>query len=325
MKRGKKSRYKYNRRVYFNFTVPIFVTLCTCLGTSKHRISKKTVSQYKIPTQHGYIGGIWQVPSLYHSVLALTNKVTRYGRTVDDTNYSTAVRFDTDSFPVKIDNCCTQTMSGFKADFIPETLVAIQGKHVIGFANTKTMITHKGTITWQIADDEGATHDISIPNSYYVPGCDIRLLSPQHWSQEANDNLPASDGTWCATYRDRVVLQWSQLRYKKTLKIDPRHGNVATMWTIGGSTKYKTLCKIVQDAAIIYDAAVDTTSPPLDKDTEIYEPTGVWDDIKSLRQEGEGVLAVSGQDVMECSSNSTVELLEWHYGLDICQCLGYRC
>jgi hypothetical protein len=30
--------------------------------------------------------------------------------------------FDSDSSPIQIDNCCTQTISGYKEDFIPTTL-----------------------------------------------------------------------------------------------------------------------------------------------------------------------------------------------------------
>jgi hypothetical protein len=59
---------------------------------------------------------------------------------------SCTVRFDTDSFPIKIDNCCTQTISGFKQDFIPSTLRKVNDLVVRGFANTKTKITRKGTV-----------------------------------------------------------------------------------------------------------------------------------------------------------------------------------
>jgi hypothetical protein len=67
---------------------------------------------------------------------------------------------------------------------------------VIGFANTKTPITHQGTIVWRVTDDMGTAHNINISNSYYVPGCNVRLLSPQHWSQEGNDSTRNKDGTW---------------------------------------------------------------------------------------------------------------------------------
>jgi hypothetical protein len=192
---------------------------------------------------------------------------------MEDNIYSNAVQFDTDSFPVKIDNCCTQTMSGFKNDFILASMIPVHGKHVVGFAHTKTVISHKGTVKWNITDDNGVHHDICIPNAYYVPGCDIRLLLPQHWSQESNDTTPNRDGTWCATYKDRVVLQWSQLGYKKTIPIDPEHGTVATMWTSGGSTKYKELCQIVQNATMMYDAEVNDSLKTASVDENIYKPS----------------------------------------------------
>jgi hypothetical protein len=82
------------------------------------------------------------VASCYRGMLAYTGQVYKLTGSHDNDIYANAIRFDTDSYPVKIDNCCTQTMSGFKEDFIASTLVVIHGKHVIGFANTKTMITH---------------------------------------------------------------------------------------------------------------------------------------------------------------------------------------
>jgi hypothetical protein len=135
------------------------------------------------------------------------NIMAMSGSVVDDTDmddmamaYNNTVRFDTDSYPIKIDNCCTQTTMGYKADFIPNTMVSINGKHVTGFSKTQTKISHIGTVRWKVSDDQGIDHDITIPNTYYVPGCGIRLLSPQHWAQEAMDNIPCKDGTWCATY-----------------------------------------------------------------------------------------------------------------------------
>jgi hypothetical protein len=77
---------------------------------------------------------------------------------------------------------------------------------VRGFANTKTKITYQGTVQWTIVDDEGRHRHINIANAYYVPGCDVRLLSPQHWSLESNDHYPVKDGTWCATYNDRIEI-----------------------------------------------------------------------------------------------------------------------
>jgi hypothetical protein len=117
---------------------------------------------------------------------------------------SNTVRFETDSVPVKIDNCCTQSMSGFESDFMHGTLKQLHNVHVYGFADTRKPITHKGTIQWTITDDQGQEHKVCIPNSYYVPDCNARLLSPQHWAQQLNDNYPKKDGTVCTTYHDRI-------------------------------------------------------------------------------------------------------------------------
>ncbi len=38
-----------------------------------------------------------------------------------------------------------------------------------------------------IEDDNGKNHTIGIPNSLYLPGLKVCLLSPQHWAQEAGD------------------------------------------------------------------------------------------------------------------------------------------
>jgi hypothetical protein len=133
---------------------------------------------------------------------------------------SNTIRFDTDSIPVKVDNCCTKTMSGFESDFIKGTMKVLVGVNVYGFADSKSQITHTGTIRWRTTDDERIEHDICVPNSYYVPGRNARLLSPQHWAQEVNDNYPSIDGTWCANFHDRVVLAWHQRTYKKTILLD---------------------------------------------------------------------------------------------------------
>jgi hypothetical protein len=155
---------------------------------------------------------------------------------------SSDLRFDTDSVAIKIDNCCTRTMTCSKADFVTGTLVPIKEKQVKGYGGTLTDITHQGTIKWRIADDEGNPREIIIPNSFYVPGLSIRLLSPQHWAQQARDNFPISRGTWCATFEDSVVLQWNQRSHTRTLQLDTSSTNVATVWTVPGYTKYCTFC-----------------------------------------------------------------------------------
>ncbi len=148
------------------------------------------------------------------------------------------MRFDTDSVPIKVDNCCTRTISFCRDDFIEETLTPVENKVVKSFSGTLTPITHQGTIRWWVTDDDGVSRHIIVPGSYLVPEGTTRLLSPQHWAQQVNDNSPIKRGTWCATYDDEITIQWNQREFQKTIKIDPNTTNVATMWTAPGYHKY---------------------------------------------------------------------------------------
>ena len=84
----------------------------------------------------------------------------------------------------------------------------------------------QGTIQWDLEDDDGVTHCILLPNSYYVPGATSKLLSPQHWAQMAKDNRPLPRGTWCATHHDVIILEWGQRRYRRMIRLDPGSANV---------------------------------------------------------------------------------------------------
>ena len=119
---------------------------------------------------------------------------------------SNKIIFDTDSIPLCIDNCATKCLSPYIDDFETAPISTNQTIKGIGGAMNDVMI---GTISWSIEDDEGRPHRIRIPNSIYLKGATTRLLSPQHWAQEAKDNKPQEDGTWCATYRDRIELYWN--------------------------------------------------------------------------------------------------------------------
>ena len=103
--------------------------------------------------------------------------------------------FDTDSFPIKIDNCCSRTLTFNKKDFLPGTLQPVQNRQVTGYSGTPVTITHKGTIQWLVLDDQDKVQEIRIPNSYYVPNSTNRLLSPQHFAQQAKDHFPSKRGT----------------------------------------------------------------------------------------------------------------------------------
>jgi hypothetical protein len=110
------------------------------------------------------------------------------------------VIFDTDSVPIRVDNCATDSISNNRQDFEgPVTPVRGRVKGISGYSNPGIQ---RGTIAWNIEDDNGRVHRLCLPISYYVPDSTSRILSPQHWAQQVKDNKPMPRGTWCATYED---------------------------------------------------------------------------------------------------------------------------
>jgi hypothetical protein len=214
---------------------------------------------------------------------------------------------DTDSFPIKIDNCCTQSMSGYKDDFIESTFKRISGMHVVGFGQTRSTITHSGTVQWSIYDDNGMLHTFYIPNVFYIPGCGVRLLSPQHWAQETKDISPKPDGTWCATFHDRVELRWSQQKYIKTIHISPKDNNIATMWSAGNSKRYSTFDKMAKKVPITCDSEVTKDDVPVE---DLYDKQLEWDKFEKVSHEGDGMLKISGYEHEAAKTSATEELLE---------------
>eukprot|EP00978_Attheya_sp_CCMP212_P023149 scaffold70211_cov63-Attheya_sp.AAC.2 len=152
------------------------------------------------------------------------------------------INLDSDSYVIAVDNCCTTSITNNLEDFIkpPKTvnqLVAGMGGQVLA--------VKKGTVKWRIEDDDGKVHVITLPGTLYAPKAPFRLLSPQHWSQQANDNHPQHRGTWCATYQDSVMLQWSQRRFTRTIPYCPR-SNVGKFRSAPGVQKYAAYANVIE-------------------------------------------------------------------------------
>ena len=95
-------------------------------------------------------------------------------------------------------------------------------KTIKGFAGAQTNNPKMGTLCWQWLDDKGRMHTIEIPNSYYVPECEQRLLSPQHWAQTRSASDRAT--TRCITLVLNVYLRWTKgdESYELTLPLNKR-------------------------------------------------------------------------------------------------------
>src|SRR5688572_28782212 len=122
--------------------------------------------------------------------------------------------FDTDAYLLLVDNGATACISNKTSSFISPLIPT--HKRMKGIAG-KVGNLSIGTIRWRIKDNEGVSHNILIPNSYYIRGAPTRLLLPQHWAQEAGDIEPEPNGTWCATYGESVVLHWNQGKHKRMI------------------------------------------------------------------------------------------------------------
>ena len=112
------------------------------------------------------------------------------------------VTFDTDSSPIGVDNRCTGCISHCIEDF--EGPLRDSNRAIKGFGGSRTTNIKLGTIVWKWDDDTGQTYKFTIPNSFYVPAGNVRLLSPQHWAQAQKD----PQGTGSETVGNKVTLFW---------------------------------------------------------------------------------------------------------------------
>jgi GAG-pre-integrase domain len=334
--------------VWMQITIPVCI-LTEVMGTSTprwlnklhHRLKQHEWYRYKHVRKRTKCKGCkrykWRMTTMLLSVSAIqpmamlmetndshfdcSDEFNRDEYALTVTNH---MRFEIDSVPIKVDNCCTQTITGYMSDFIPGTVKPVSGKQVRGFGQTTNKITHKGTIRWSGYDDIGKHHDIIVTNSYYVPDCAIRLLSPQHWAQERNDNYPNEDGTYCTTYKDCVELYWNQRKTVKTMEIDANHNNVATMWTIGSNKTYNKAMKFAQICEAQSNEIRSTTTTnevqPTTQETstqgvpesEVYEEceTDKFDNFQHLGREN--VVIRGTTSTSESGVSAEEELMRWH-------------
>ena len=86
---------------------------------------------------------------------------------------------------------------------------------------------------WQLEDNQGKIHELTIPNSYYIVAVPTRILSPQHFAQQANDHKPEPNGTGCITMSSTTKLFSKQRKYSKMVTLDPKLNIAMTQTTLG--------------------------------------------------------------------------------------------
>jgi hypothetical protein len=133
--------------------------------------------------------------------------------------------FDSDSELVGIDNRCSGCITHVRTDIPGE--IPPSNRVIKGFGGTQFASVWLGTIHWRWDVDKGQTHDMIIPNSFYVPEGKVRLLSPQHWAQgrKGKDKRSGAGSTTTATH---VKLFWDNQKSTRHVPIDLEGNNVAT-------------------------------------------------------------------------------------------------
>ena len=189
-----------------------------------------------------------------------------------------AIRYDTDSGPVGIDNRCTACISHKISDFdgpLQDVKLSIRG-----FAGSRTTGLKRGTIVWRWEDDSGNAHKFRIPNSYYVPAGKVRLLSPQHLAQAIKD----TKGTGEDTNGERCHLYWMQRKHSLTVRLD--ENNVATFNLAPSYNAFQVFC---QEAGFdnaneyvdpIICESVVTDDESSDAENDAFEPTTTTRDFE---------------------------------------------
>ena len=237
------------------------------------------------------------------------------------------VQFDTDSKPIGIDNRASAFISGDTNDFEGELVKT--NRFIKGFGGTKTGNVMRGTANVSWDDDEGKGHTFRLPNSYYVPGCNVRLLSPQHWSRELAHQHPGKPIASSNTDHKRVKLHWHN--GSKTVNIDPE-SNVATFYSAPGYKKFDLFCneaEIDQDEdknPLCYDASMVSDDEESDDEADfghsvepegddytIHTPTSDENDLQGSKAASERKPVVEEDEVEQKQMRDEAELLQHHY------------
>jgi hypothetical protein len=187
--------------------------------------------------------------------------------------------FDSDSFDILVDGGATTSISNCLDDFIqPPTTTNIRIK---GFNGTYSA-ARIGTVRWPILDDEGVRHVLQIPDTYFVASYPMRLLSPQHYSQQMHDHR----GTYSTNFGDQAVFVFHKKKFQVTIPLSPS-SNVGILRSAPGHQ--------------VFSCFVEDTKPPKEPPPAIFAYNVITDDEADnmeLQEETESVsTAEDGEDV----------------------------
>ncbi len=185
--------------------------------------------------------------------------------------------FDSDSYDILVDGGATASITNCLNDFVtPPTKTTIRIKGFNGTSSTARI----GTVKWPILDDHGVRHVLHIPDTYYVASCPMRLLSPQHYSQQIQDHR----GTYSTNYGDQVLFVFHGGQFQATLPLSPTT-NVGIIRSAPGHR--------------VFSCFVEADKPPQEPPPSIFACTVLSDvdaDNMELQEEVESVSTTDPDD-----------------------------
>ena len=112
--------------------------------------------------------------------------------------------FNSDAFIIGVDNHASRCMNANVNHFtkLQHPKQKVDTKGITDGLTIKAF----GTIHWNITDDQGRIHHVAIDDSAFIPVLPLALLSPQHWSQQANNHFPMTHGTIMEQYSHECKL-----------------------------------------------------------------------------------------------------------------------
>jgi len=162
------------------------------------------------------------------------------------------MEFDTESFDILIENCCSHTLTNDINDYIePPVKSSVRVRGYNGSTNS-TMV---GTVKWKTKDDNGKVHNFILPNTYYSSSVETRLLSPQHWAQTRKKGRDS----YCVTYHDATIMRWNKDKHQITAPLDNgKHRNVGVVRSAPGIKQYLTTCQAMDQeyTTLAYSATI---------------------------------------------------------------------
>jgi hypothetical protein len=131
---------------------------------------------------------------------------------------------------------------------------------------------------------------LQIPDTYFVASCPMRLLSPQHYSQQIHDHR----GTYSTNFGDQVVSVFHKKKFQVTIPLSPS-SNVGILCSAPGHQ--------------VFSCFVEDAKPPKEPPPAIFAYTGITDDEADdmeLQEENESVSTTEDADNVILRGDSAV-------------------